>query len=142
MTTAKNSIVRGVRLFELHSVQDAVRGNLTAGEFALDLPFIPRRYFITYSIPTSQTRGEHAHRVCEQFLTCVNGSCIVAVDDGTHREEFHLDRPSLGVYVPPLVWAVEFHHSADSVLLVFASHSYEPADYVRDYSAFLELVKP
>jgi hypothetical protein len=40
-----------------------------------------------------------------------------------------------------LVWAVEYKYSADAVLLVFASHAYDAADYVRDYDEFLRLVK-
>lgn len=51
-----------------------------------------------------------------------------------------MDRPSLGNYVSPLVWAVEHQHTPDSALLVFASHAYDGADYVRDYSEFMSMV--
>jgi hypothetical protein len=60
------------------------------------------------------------------------------VDDGQHREEFLLDRPTFGVYVPPMVWAAEYKHTPDSTLLVFASHYYDPGDYIREYGEFLD----
>ncbi len=140
-TYARICGVRGVRLYDMRHVDDQSRGNLTVGEFGRELPFIPRRYFITYDIPSAQTRGEHAHRRCEQFLICVSGRCNLALDDGIHRVELRLDRPSFGVYVPPMVWATEFKHTADSALLVFASRPYEPEDYIRDYSDFLQLAR-
>ena len=46
----------------------------------------------------------------------------------------------LGVHVPPMVWATQYNYSADALLLVLASHPYDPDDYIRDYSQFLDLV--
>ena len=138
-TRIKTCKVRGVRLFKMRHIQDEVRGHLTVGEFGRELPFVPKRYFVTFDIPSHQTRGEHAHRRCAQFLTCVSGQCRVAVDDGRHREEFCLNHPSLGILVPPMIWASEFDHSPGSALMVFASHRYEPEDYIRDYQEFVTL---
>ncbi len=134
-TRVIESKVHGVRAYELPYISDP-RGNLTVGEFGTSLPFIPKRYFVTFDVPSFHLRGEHAHHKCEQFLVCVRGSCAVVVDDGTRREEFLLDRPTFGVYVPPMVWATEYKHSPDSTLLVFASHHYDPTDYIRDYDEF------
>lgn len=138
-TRVRTCSVRGVRLYEMKHIRDDVRGHLTVGEFERELPFIPRRYFITFQIPCEQTRGEHAHKACAQFLVCVSGQCRVAVDDGEHRQEFFLNHPAKGIFVPPMVWASEFDHSPESALLVFASHRYEPEDYIRDYQEFVSL---
>ena len=140
-TTIDSCSVRGVRLYEMRHVVDHVRGNLTALEFSHDLPFVVQRIFLTYGIPSLSTRGEHAHRLCEQFLVCVHGECHVRVDDGENREEFCLNRPTFGVLVPPMVWAQEHLHSADSVLMVLASRPYEAEDYIRDYREFTDSVK-
>lgn len=140
-TSSAACSVRGVRLYETRNVIDRVRGNLTVGEVGRELPFVPQRYFLTYAIPSEQTRGAHAHLQCAQFLVCVHGECHLVVDDGENREEFCLNRPTFGVLVPPLVWAVEHLHSADSVLMVLASHPYEPSDYIRDHAAFLGHVR-
>ncbi len=134
------SKVSGVRAYHLPFISDP-RGNLTVGEFERTLPFIPKRYFITFDVPNAKLRGEHAHKQCEQFLVCVRGSCAVVVDDGTHREEFLLDRPTFGVHVPAMIWATEYKHSPDSTLMVFTSEYYDPEDYIRDYQEFLAAKK-
>ncbi|MFC5454179.1 sugar 3,4-ketoisomerase [Prosthecobacter fluviatilis] len=140
-TTIETCSVRGVRLYEMRHVVDPVRGNLTALELSQELPFAAQRIFLTYDIPSESTRGEHAHRLCEQFLVCVHGECHLRVDDGENSEEFCLNRPTFGVLVPPMVWAQEHLHSADSVLMVLASRPYEAEDYIRDYSEFTAMVK-
>lgn len=135
----QESNVCGVQLHHMQRVLD-IRGNLTVGEFDRSIPFQPKRYFIVYDVPSMETRGEHAHRACHQFLICVRGSCAVVADDGNHRQEFLLDRPDLGVHLPPMVWGIQYKYSADAVLLVYASHYYDAADYVRNYAEFRQLV--
>jgi hypothetical protein len=117
------------------------RGCLSVGEFGRSIPFEAKRYFIVFDVPSGENRGEHAHRECHQFLVCVKGSCSVITDDGLTRNEFVLDKPNIGVHLPPMTWGVQFKHSPDAVLLVFASHYYDDADYIRDYDEFLKLVK-
>lgn len=130
----------GPRLLTLSRISD-IRGSLTVGEFERSVPFSARRYFIVFDVPSVETRGEHAHRVCEQFLICVRGSVTVLADDGNHRSQWILDRPDVGVYLPPLVWGTQYRYSSDAVLLVFASHYYDASDYIRDYQEFLSLVR-
>ena len=78
-----------------------------------------------------------SHRECHQFVLCVHGTCAVVVDDGEHREEFVLDSPAVGLYIPPMTWSIQYRHSSDVAQLVFASHPYDPDDYIRDYDVFL-----
>lgn len=131
-----DTAVRGVRLYRLPQFRD-IRGALTAAEFPRDLPFVPRRHFVVHGVPSQETRGEHAHRRCHQFLVCVHGSVRVLADDGRQRQEFVLDAPGLGLYLPPMVWGTQHRYSADAVLLVFASDPYDADDYIRSYDAFL-----
>ena len=119
-----------------------LRGSLSVADFEKDLPFEPRRHFIVYGVPTQETRGEHAHRTCHQFLVCVHGSVRVLADDGKHREEFRLDAPNRGLHLPPMIWGTQYHYSSDAVLLVFASESYDPDEYIRDYAEFTALTTP
>jgi len=130
--------VEGVVLHRLPLIDD-VRGMLSFGEFERDVPFPIKRYFLVFGVSSKHIRGEHAHKTLHQFLVCVHGRCNVVVDDGTHRQEFILDSPSIGVYIPPLVWAVQYQYSPDAVLLVLASDYYDPQDYVRDYAEFLAI---
>jgi UDP-2-acetamido-3-amino-2,3-dideoxy-glucuronate N-acetyltransferase len=62
------------------------------------------------------------------------------VDNGTARQEFRLNQPDVGLYVPAMVWGSQYNYSSDAVLLVFASHEYDASDYIRDYDEFLRLV--
>ncbi|WP_426146441.1 WxcM-like domain-containing protein [Polaromonas sp. DSR2-3-2] len=133
--------VKGVMLHHLPRVPD-IRGSLTVGEFERSIPFAAKRYFMVFDVPSVETRGEHAHRECHQFLICVRGSCAVVADDGINRQEFQLDRPDVGLHLSPMVWGIQYKYSADAVLLVFASHYYDSADYIRNYTDFLALVKP
>ena len=96
--------VSGVRLYHLPLIKD-MRGNLSVGEVEKGLPFVPKRYFLVFDVPSRQVRGEHAHRTLQQFLICTKGSCLVQVDDGQNRSEVQLDSPALGLYIPPMVWA-------------------------------------
>lgn len=132
--------VKGVTLHMLNEVVD-IRGSLSVGEFEREIPFNPLRYFLVYGVPTAETRGEHAHFKCHQFLVAVKGSVHVVADDGKNREEFVLDRPNVGIYLPPMTWGIQYRYSTDSVLLVFASDHYDPVDYIRDHDEFIELVK-
>lgn len=123
------------------SVYNDIRGSLTVGNFGVEVPFIPARYFMVYRVPSRETRGEHAHRACHQFLLCVAGSVRVLADRGDSRIDVLLDSPEKGLHLPPMTWGTQYEYSADAVLLVFASHPYDPADYIRDYGEFLELAR-
>jgi hypothetical protein len=75
-------------------------------------------------------------------LVCTAGSLRVLVDDGVNREEILLSGPQEALYIPPMVWAEQFGHSPDAVLLVLASHPYDPDDYLRTRAAWLAALNP
>jgi UDP-2-acetamido-3-amino-2,3-dideoxy-glucuronate N-acetyltransferase len=132
--------VRGVTLHRLPQVDD-LRGNLSFGEIGKQVPFEVKRYFLVYGVASKEIRGEHAHRELHQFLICTHGRCRVVADDGTNRQEFLLDAPSIGLHIAPMVWATQYQYSEDAVLLVLASQWYSPESYIRDYARFLEIVR-
>jgi len=51
----------------------------------------------------------------------------IVADDGRNREEFILDRPDLALYLPPMVWGVQYRFSVNAVLLVLVSVTTIPA---------------
>jgi UDP-2-acetamido-3-amino-2,3-dideoxy-glucuronate N-acetyltransferase len=132
--------VKGVCLHQMPVFVD-LRGHLSFGEYDTSIPFIPQRYFLTYNVPSKEIRGEHAHRQCHQFLICIKGNCSVVVDDGENRTEVLLNRPNLGMHIPPMIWATLYKYSQDAVLLVLASEKYDAQDYIRDYDLFLKEVQ-
>jgi len=135
-----NTEVKGVTVHRLPLVTD-LRGSLSVGEIGQHIPFEVQRYFLVFDVPSAETRGEHAHRECHQFLICVAGKVAVVADDGKHRQEVVLDKPNLGIHLPPLTWGIQYKYSADAVLLVLASHHYSSTDYIRNYDEFLQCIK-
>jgi len=73
--------------------------------------------------------------------TFVAGSLSCLVDDGSSQDEIDLDGSTMGLHVPPMIWAAQWRYTADAVLLVLASHPYDAADYIRDYDDYLALVR-
>jgi len=127
------------RLIEFPEISD-LRGRLTFAETPGLLPFVPMRVFMLYDVPGKDVRGEHAHKELHQFLVCVKGSCAVVVDDGQERFEVTLNRPTLGLHIPPMVWATQYKFTNDAALLVLASDIYKAEDYIRDYNEYIRLV--
>lgn len=132
--------VANAKLYRLPVIKD-LRGSLSVGEYDKHLPFVPKRYFLVFDVPSKEVRGEHAHKRLHQFLVCVKGACSVVVDDGKSRAEVRLDTPGLGLYIPPMVWGIQYKYSPDAVLLVLASDPYDADDYIRNYDEFMAAVK-
>lgn len=117
------------------------RGNLTPIEGGRHVPFAIKRLFYIYDVPTGESRGAHAHRSLHQFLICLSGSFDVSLDDGIGTEVVHLNRPWMGLYIPPMIWAAEINFDPGSVCLVLASDVYREEDYIRDYKDYLGLAR-
>ena len=115
------------------------RGHLTAIEQNDRIPFIIKRIFYNYGVEPMQSRGAHAHKTLHQFLIALNGAFNVVLDDGVDRTDVLLSAPWIGLHIPPGIWAEQNNFTANSICLVFASESYDEADYVRNYNDFLSL---
>ncbi len=131
------SDILGVTVYTLPVVLD-MRGSLSFAEYGQYLPFIPKRYFLVFDVASKEIRGAHAHRTLHQFLVCIKGACNLVVGDGHINQEIILDKPNIGVHLPPMVWGIQYKYSRDAVLLVLASDIYDPDDYIRDYDEFLK----
>ena len=117
------------------------RGQLVAIEEEQDLPFDVRRVYYIYDTLPGVRRGFHAHRQLQQILLCVNGSCKIHLDNGYETAEVVLDKPNEGLYISNNMWREMYDFSEGAVLLVLADQHYDEADYIRDYDAFLEMVR-
>jgi hypothetical protein len=117
-------------------------GNITPVHNSVEIPFDIKRVFYLYDVPGGESRGAHAHRECHQFLIAASGSFEVLLDDGSIQRQIQLNRPYIGLHIPPGIWASEINFSSGAVCLVLASHTYSAADYIRDYNEFLAVYKP
>ena len=113
-------------------------GSITAVNNSLEIPFAVNRVFYLYDIPGGESRGAHAHKECHQFLIAATGSFEVELFDGTIRRTVSLNRPNIGLHIPPGIWASEVNFSSSSICLVLASHKYQEEDYIRDIDEFLK----
>ena len=129
--------IGGASLHRLPLIKD-LRGNLSVGEFERSVPFVPKRFFMVFDVPSKNVRGEHAHLSCQQFLICIRGSVQCVVDDGKNRREVFLDSPSLALFMPAGLWGTQYQYSEDALLLVFASEYYDSSDYIRNYDEYLQ----
>ncbi len=117
------------------------RGQLVAIEEEQDLPFDVRRVYYIYDTLPGVRRGFHAHRQLQQILLCVNGSCKIHLDNGYETAEVVLDKPNEGLYISNDMWREMYDFSEGAVLLVLADQHYDEADYIRDYDAFIKMVR-
>lgn len=114
------------------------RGNLVVieGE-GMDIPFDIKRVFYIYGSDATVVRGQHANRETEFLLVNVGGSSKVRVDNGSESEVIVLDRPGMGLYLPPMLWKDMYDFSPDSILLVLCSRHYDGNEYIRNYDDYL-----
>ncbi len=125
-------------LIQLRKIKDR-SGNITPIENNEDIPFEINRIFYLYDIPGGESRGAHAHKACHQFLVAASGSFEVLLDDGKVKRQILLNKPDIGLHIPPGIWASEINFSSGAVCLVLASHNYNEADYIRNYEDYLKL---
>lgn len=114
-------------LVALETHTDA-RGRLVCVEAQRHVPFNLKRAFWISGVPAGATRGQHAHKKCEQLLIPVAGSLKVRLAGS----EVTLDGKDRALYVAPYQRIEMTDFSPDCVLLVLASECYDPSDYVYD----------
>jgi dTDP-4-dehydrorhamnose 3,5-epimerase len=127
------------QLLELEIIGDH-RGSLISLEKGAKLPFEFKRVYYIFGTLPEVSRGFHAHKQLRQLAVCVSGKCRMLMDDGVTKEEVWLDSPKKAVLINNLVWREMHEFSEDCVLVVFASHEYDEADYIRDYDEFKRIV--
>ncbi len=125
-------------IIELPKIQNRA-GNITTVTNNCEIPFDVKRIFYIYDIPGGEDRGAHAHKECHQFLIAASGSFEIEMNDGVNKRTITLNRPYIGLYIPPGIWALEKGFSSGVVCLVLTSLKYDELDYVRDYSEFISL---
>ena len=76
-------------------------GNLTVVENGSSFPFNVKRIFYLFDIAGGESRGAHGHKKCHQFLIAASGSFEVSLDDGQYKRQVFLNRPNIGIHIPP-----------------------------------------
>lgn len=126
----------GWKLVNLKEIPDP-RGKLTVIESLKDVPFEIKRIYYIYGVSPATSRGLHAHKTLSQVVIAVSGEFEIKLDDGENTEIFLMNKPNIGLFVPPGIWREMLDFSVDAVCLVIASDFYLESDYIRDYNEFL-----
>ena len=128
--------------FQKVSITDVKLSELPyfADESARLVVFEGRTIERTFFIKTSEklTRGKHAHKLCDQWLVCVQGKVTVLVYDGKNEDLIVLEDPTKILYIPAGIWASQEYETA-SILMVFADLIFDEGDYIRSWKEFLML---
>lgn len=126
------------KLIEVKSLGDE-RGLLTVLEEYNAIPFEIKRVFYIHGTKDGVRRGFHGHHKTRQALISVAGSCTVYLNNIQRKDNIILDSPNKVLILEPNDWHEMYDFSQDCVLLVLASHYYDPEDYIRDYQSFVEV---
>lgn len=109
---------------------------MCVAETGKQIPFdIKRVYYMVKSTP-DLPRGYHTHKELEQAFFCIQGSMRMVLDDGNKREEVVLDNPAEGVMLHPMIWHEMHDINKNTIMLIFASDTYNESDYIRKYADF------
>ncbi|MFV5684498.1 sugar 3,4-ketoisomerase [Flavobacterium sp. GB2R13] len=123
-----------VQLIEIPKICDS-RGNLSVIE-GDTLPFVSKRVYYLYDVPSGSERGGHAHKEQQELLIAVSGSFDVVLKDGSFEKIITLNKPNIGLLIPTGIWRELENFSSGSVCLVLASDEFDEEDYIRDYRSF------
>jgi len=126
---------------ELQLIKSLNKGYLGVAEFEKQVPFEIQRVFYFYDVPAKTKRGGHAHLKQRQFMICLSGLVVLKTDSTCGKIFFTLDRPTKGVFLPPMTWTDVCFEKSNSIVIVLTCSKYEETDYIRDFDMFLSLKK-
>ena len=136
---AINIKVKNSGYIELPRIIDDRDGVLCIMEGNRHIPFdVKRVYYINHLENHHSVRGKHAHKTLQQVIFCINGSFVLSLDDGHHKQDIHMWRDNIGVVLGAGLWHEMHSFSSGCTVLVVASDYYDETDYIRNYDEFLE----
>ena len=100
-----------------------------------NIPFKIRRIFYTYDIEPMSKRGGHSHKIVEELVIAIHGSCKVELENRSEKNIYILDSPDKGLYIPPLHW-INLYDFDNCILLVLCSDEYNIEESVSNYEEF------
>lgn len=122
-------------LINLPVIHDA-RGNLAFIQEGV-LPFVFKRVYYLFDVPSTAYRGGHSHKEQHEVLIALSGSFEVVLNDGQSSKTVLLNKPNTGLHIPTGIWRELQNFSSGSVCLVLAQDVFEESDYIRDYQEFV-----
>ena len=132
----KDHSIKDCKLVDIPKVHDK-RGSLAVVEKSI-IPFVMKRVYYLYDVPSDSYRGGHAHKLQQSIIIALSGSFEVVLDDGYNQQRIILNKPNKALFVPNMIWREIDNFSSGSLCLVIASTEFDESEYIRDYDAFLK----
>jgi dTDP-4-dehydrorhamnose 3,5-epimerase-like enzyme len=123
-----------IQILEIPKIQDR-RGNLSVIE-GMTIPFVSKRVYYLYDVPSGSKRGGHAHKKQQEFLIALSGSFDVILKDGKSTQTVSLNKPNFGLLIVDGIWRELRNFSSGAVCLVLASDEFDEEDYIREFKNF------
>ncbi len=127
-----------IELLEIPTIED-YRGNIAVIEKDV-LPYAVNRVYYLFDVPSSATRGGHAHKAQQEFLIPLSGSFDVILNNGRTKKTVSLNKPNKGLLIPTNTWRELQNFSSGAVCLVLSSDVFDEDDYIRDFQVYLEYI--
>jgi dTDP-4-dehydrorhamnose 3,5-epimerase-like enzyme len=127
-----------IEIIQIPKIDDH-RGNIAVIENNV-VPFVIKRVYYLFDIPSIARRGGHAHKKQFELLIPLSGSFDVIVDDGKEKKTITLNKPDKGLLIKSNIWRELENFSSGSICLVISSGEYLEEDYIRNYQEFLKYV--
>jgi dTDP-4-dehydrorhamnose 3,5-epimerase-like enzyme len=134
----KKTTIKDCLIIDLPVISSDRQGIITPIYNNVHIPFNIQRVYYLYDVPAGSKRGGHGHKELEQLIVAASGSFDVVMNDGKDEVVFNLNRPSFGLYVPPMMWRELKFFSGGAICLVLASLPYDEEDYYRNYENFVK----
>lgn len=91
------------------------------------LPFQVKRFYFFKN--STGTRGGCKHYNSTQAIICIQGKCLVCVNDNSSDENVQLDCPTKCLVIQPGEWHELRDFSENSIILVLSSERYNKDDF-------------
>ncbi len=100
---------------------------------------IKRVFTVSVNDENNVKRGFHAHKNCEQIITCPIGRINFIVFDGKNEKTFTIEDNNIAIYVPNFIWTETVYLEKNSVLVCYCSEQYDEKSYIRDKKEYLKI---
>lgn len=127
-----------IEILQIPKIED-YRGNIAVVENDT-IPFLIKRVYYLFDVPSSARRGGHAHKEQFELLIPLSGSFDVVVNDGKNQKVISLNKPDKGLLIKSNIWRELENFSSGAVCLVLSSGEYLEEDYIRNFDDFLAYV--
>ena len=97
----------------------------------------PERIFFL-SAHKNCERGDHAHKICSQFLFPIKGNIKISIDNGKNKKETLIKLGTI-IKIKPMNW-IKVKLKKDQILAVICDKPYSKNEYIRSYQKFKKLV--